>query len=143
MCWGENLYGQLGNGAVLPPPPAPGDPDPPPMKEATPQAVVGLADAASIGRGAEHACAVTSGPIACWGHNDGGQLAKPIATTPASSTPLGVTNSLGFNQVAGGDVHTCAMRSNGTAVCWGDNSFGQLGTATNTSSTSPVAVVAL
>lgn len=33
-------------------------------------------------------------------------------------------------QVAAGEKHTCALRSDRTVYCWGDNSRGQLGTST-------------
>jgi alpha-tubulin suppressor-like RCC1 family protein len=142
VCWGENLYGQLGNGITLPPPPQPGDPPPPPLKESTPQTVVGLSGVTAIGRGAEHACAVTtSGFVSCWGRNDLQQLGD--GTTTSTATPQPTIGLLGMNQVAGGEDHTCAMRANGTAVCWGDNTYGQLGDNTTTSSGVPVAVVAL
>ena len=53
------------------------------------------------------------------------------------------TSLLGVNQVAGGDSHTCSMKPNGTAQCWGNNASGQLGNNTTNSSTSPANVVAL
>ncbi|MSX00153.1 MAG: hypothetical protein F2809_04345, partial [Actinobacteria bacterium] len=42
-----------------------------------------------------------------------------------------------------GDDHTCALRTNGAALCWGDNSSGQLGTGDNFASLEPVSVTAL
>ncbi len=141
-CWGENLYGQLGNAAVLPPPPQAGDPPPAPLNENTPQAVVGLSGVTAIGRGSDHACAVTGGGfVSCWGRNGSSQLGDGL--TAANSSPQPAAGVIGMNQVAGGDGHSCAMRANGTAVCWGDNTFGQLGNNTTNSSTLPVAVVAL
>ena len=35
--------------------------------------------------------------------------------------------------VAAGALHTCALRGDGRVVCWGDNSFGQLGIGSNLS----------
>jgi hypothetical protein len=40
-----------------------------------------------------------------------------------------------------GTGHTCALRSNGTLVCWGFNSFGQLGNGTKTNQSTAVPVV--
>jgi alpha-tubulin suppressor-like RCC1 family protein len=54
-----------------------------------------------------------------------------------------VAGLFGMTQVTGGDSHSCALRANGTAVCWGDNSFGQLGDNTTASSLAPVNVVGL
>jgi alpha-tubulin suppressor-like RCC1 family protein len=143
-CWGENLYGQLGNGAVLPPPPGPNDPPPPPLRENLPQSVVGLSGVTAIGRGSDHACAVTGtgtlAGVSCWGRNDTNQISS--GTEEASSTPQ-PTSVLGANQVSGGDSHTCIMKPNGSAQCWGGNSSGQLGTNNTNSSSFPVSVVAL
>jgi len=47
---------------------------------------------------------------------------------------------VGASQVAGGYEYTCALMTDSTVKCWGDNTYGQLGNGTNTSSTIPVDV---
>ncbi|MEQ8205541.1 MAG: hypothetical protein RIA65_05140, partial [Woeseia sp.] len=42
--------------------------------------------------------------------------------------------------VSAGEEHTCVLKSNGKAYCWGDNAVGQLGNGSTKSSMSPVAV---
>ena len=74
-----------------------------------PTDVVGLAGVTAIGRGSDHACAVTGGGfVSCWGRNSSSQLGD--STTTSSSTPQ-PTSVLGVNQVAGGDDHTCTMKA--------------------------------
>ncbi len=52
-----------------------------------------------------------------------------IASVPAYSETL-----------SAGEDHTCILKSNGKAYCWGDNSVGQLGDGSTESSMTPVAV---
>ncbi|MEI6289852.1 MAG: hypothetical protein WCP19_05415 [Chloroflexota bacterium] len=46
-----------------------------------------------------------------------------------------------FTAVSTGFSHTCALTSHGGVMCWGDNSFGELGDRSNTNSLYPVDVV--
>jgi alpha-tubulin suppressor-like RCC1 family protein len=46
----------------------------------------------------------------------------------------------GVAAIAAGGDHTCAYLTGGTVECCGDNSVGQLGDGTTTSSTMPVPV---
>src|SRR5690606_9456614 len=42
--------------------------------------------------------------------------------------PVAVATGLSFTNVSAGGSHTCADDGDGTVYCWGDNTFGQLGT---------------
>jgi len=44
------------------------------------------------------------------------------------------------SQISLGDVHTCALKTNGTVYCWGHNVEGQLGDNTNENKKTPVQV---
>ena len=45
--------------------------------------------------------------------------------------------------IAGGQDHTCAVRSDGAVLCWGLNSWGQLGDGSLNSNASPVVVIGI
>lgn len=124
-CWGDNAYGQLGDGTAT--------------DRASPAAVSGISTATQVSAGKRHACAVlSSGAAKCWGDNGYGKLGD--GTTDERNTPVEVNGLSGASQIAAGDDHTCAVLSSGGAKCWGWNPDGQLGDGTQTNSSTPVDV---
>ncbi|MFZ9596248.1 MAG: RCC1 domain-containing protein, partial [Bdellovibrionia bacterium] len=128
-CWGDNSYGQLGTGSA-------GGADTNPRQ---PTLIPNLTSVQSLYAGGDHTCAIlNSGKAKCWGRNDWGQLGKGreidqsdhpyIASPSLISTVSGGIESLGL-----GPLHTCALLSDSSVWCWGNNSFGQLGDGTSTS----------
>ena len=58
-------------------------------------------------------------PGGCAGSNGNGQLGD--GTTTDSSVPTAVSGSHTFTQLsAGGQTHTCGLRTDGIALCWGE-----------------------
>ena len=86
--------------------------------------------------GADHTCALLSdSTVKCWGGNEHGQLGLGNMNTigddelPSSVGPVSVTTTPGVTlvQLAAGSHVTCAVLSDGTAKCWGENFQGELG----------------
>jgi alpha-tubulin suppressor-like RCC1 family protein len=92
--------------------------------------------------GAYHSLAVTSdGRAWAWGYDGGsGVLGNGKANTYESAVPVQVINLTGAIAVAGGEMHSVALRSDGTVWAWGGNGYGQLGNGGTTHSLVPVQV---
>ena len=130
-CWGANDSGQLGI-------------DPATPSTSVPVQVQGLTSGVTaITAGVRHSCAVVDGGVKCWGRNDSGLLGIDPATA-YTSVPVQVQGLTGgVTAVSTGAWHTCAVSSGG-AMCWGDNSSGQLGIGLTTNYSSvPVQVQGL
>jgi alpha-tubulin suppressor-like RCC1 family protein len=54
-----------------------------------------------------------------------------------SSSPIVIAGISSATQVSVGDTHVCAILTGGQVKCWGDNSYGQFGNGTTTSSATP------
>jgi len=114
-CWGQNAWGQLGNGTK--------------DLSVTPVAVSGGLQFQQVGTswGDEtgHACGLTSAGMAyCWGANYAGQLGNPTvvdgcAPYGCSTVPVPAAEGHTFTQIVTGVAHTCGLEADGTAWCWG------------------------
>jgi alpha-tubulin suppressor-like RCC1 family protein len=130
VCWGNNKYGQLGDGTAE-------------VRE-VPVPVVGLTtDIARVVAGWNHTCVVkTSGDLVCWGWNYYGQLGNGIRTT--STRPVDAGELVyGVTDLAIGWGHTCAITDAGGVQCWGLNDMGQIGDGSTTDAFLPVDVLGL
>ena len=127
LCWGWNLYGQLGKGDKA--------------DASTPVAVdrpnVGFA---AVSAGWYHTCAVSVGADGwCWGDNELGQVGD--GTNKGRITPSLVSGTISqLASVSTHGQHTCAATRGGGAWCWGYGEYGQLGNSGNANSNVPVAV---
>jgi hypothetical protein len=125
-CWGQNTYGQMGDGLVN------GDAD-----ALTPREVTALGDqVAQLSVGFEHTCTLMkNGSVYCWGHNAYGEigdgtsqeikLEDGIKPTPVAVTALGTDVAY----VSAGGFYTCIIKKSDKSLwCWGDNTEGHLST---------------
>ena len=135
-CWGDDTYGELGNGAGVT------------HSSSPPSTSVDLGTdrtAVSIDIGGDHSCAILDdGSLKCWGGDSNGQLGNGATTTADQHSPVSV--DLGTDRtaiaVSAGWQHTCAILDNGSLKCWGSDGDGQLGNGATTTvdQHSPVSV---
>ena len=139
-CWGQNTSGQLGNNSLA--------------SSSIPvgtlnAGLVGLTGITSVTTGQLHSCAVsTATGIYCWGGNTAGQLGLNSLTSQTTAQPVvgvggaGYLSGISTVSAGAGGNYTCALPTSGTGIyCWGQNTSGQLGNSTTTSSLTPVSSV--
>ncbi|WAL66546.1 Ig-like domain repeat protein [Amycolatopsis cynarae] len=135
LAWGANWYGQLGNGDTS----GTNQPTPVPVSLSLPTGVTVTAIAA----GGAYSLALTSdGTVLAWGANWSGQLGNGDTSGANQPTPVPVSLPPGtiVKAIDAGGAHSLAVTSNNGLLTWGDNSSGQLGDGTHTSSYVPVPI---
>ena len=112
-CWGENNFGQVGNGSTT--------------FLAGPQRVSGGLTFASITAGWRFSCGVTTdGEAYCWGRGEWGQLGDGLATR--SPVPAAVAGGHKFRKLDVGSSNlVCGLTTAGRILCWGLDLAGALG----------------
>jgi alpha-tubulin suppressor-like RCC1 family protein len=134
-CWGENTFGQLGDGTAT--------------HRSAPVPVAGGLSFTALTIGFAHTCGLTTdGSAYCWGWNQEGQLGTGSVTGPescdyggpisCSRVPVAVTGALRWAAISAGR-HTCGVTPARDAYCWG-GSGPQLGTGTTAQITAPAPV---
>lgn len=136
-CWGENDYGQLGDGSSAGPERCIVGTEPY-LCSTIPVTVSTLIDATAITVGPDDTCALLStGEVDCWGVAEDGALGDNANVGPeecrlsCSRTPVTVDGITDASAVAAGQNSGCAALSTGGVDCWGVNSIGQLGDGTS------------
>jgi alpha-tubulin suppressor-like RCC1 family protein len=83
---------------------------------------------------------VPAGWAFAWGSNNFGQLGNGTAINSRTAVGVNLPAGTTVTAVSGGVFHSLALTSTGHVLAWGDNTYGELGNGTNTSSSTPVAV---
>lgn len=142
-CFGQDEYGQIGDGAS-----GIGVDRPTPVAVALPEEATAIV-AGGPHFGSGHSCALlASGAVWCWGANVGGQIGNGESGFGALvSKPFHVSKLGGVAvALAAGGNHTCALQSGGDVFCWGYDDSGQIGDGNagpNVKVPSPVKVIGL
>ncbi|MBU1242238.1 hypothetical protein KKD52_11605, partial [Myxococcota bacterium] len=116
-CWGDNQFGQLGDGSTT--------------SSVVPVLVTLAEPAVVLAAGANHTCALVDEGgqtlVRCWGDNQHGQLgglADPFSSTPVQPAPDACS------ALTAGHDHNCVVTADAPygVLCWGRNDEGQVGT---------------
>ncbi len=136
-CWGRGTEGQMGNGTTT-------------AVNLNPVQVSTIGWTTKISVGHEHSCGIrTNGAALCWGRGSEGQMGNGT-TTAVNSTPvqvsgggrwIDITTSEMTGAAPADSFHSCGIKSDGTAWCWGRGTEGQMGNGTTTAvNSTPVQV---
>ena len=127
--WGENQYGQLGDGTTVA--------SDVPVRVRLPRGAKVVAVRASY----NYSVALTAaGHVLTWGYNGSGQLGNGFHTASEIPTRVRVPKGTTVLAIASGGFDGLALTKSGTVLAWGDNRYGQLGNGTRRSSNVPVRV---
>ena len=119
-CWGENEWGQIGDGTDT--------------ERPSPKRVGSRGAWAQATAGDFHTCAITTGKsLYCWGYNALGQVGDGTTVyprlLPRKVGTAGVWARVNAGGLNGGG-HTCAVSTGKSLYCWGYNSAGEIGDGT-------------
>ena len=132
-CWGANAEGQLGQGDQYPG-----------HDQALPVRVGTNSDWTFVATGQGHGCGIRApGTLFCWGRNSDGELGQGSTQDIELRSPTQVGTDSDWVEVACGQNHTCARKTDGRLFCWGSMASGALGVGDFVEHDSPTEVPAI
>jgi len=126
FCWGASPYGHNDPGTTIRTVPTR-------IASAPPFATLAVAQTVTCGLDA-------AGAAWCWGSENNGEMGDGDDAVHLRDLPHAVAGGHQFTALAGGDLHFCGLKADGTAWCWGKNTSGQLGDGTTVDRNAPVPV---
>jgi alpha-tubulin suppressor-like RCC1 family protein len=127
LAWGDNDFGQLGDGTTI-------ERDTP-VRITMPSSVKKVTKL--IGGGVFSLAVTGAGHLLSWGSNVFGELGDGTFTDHLQPEAVDLGSTTVTSVVAGG-LHVLARTSNGGILAWGENDFGQLGNNSTTNSNVPI-----
>ncbi len=132
-CWGDNTYGQVGNGENANSKNSP--------TAVTSNGVLNGKTIQDVKVGIYTSCSLADGGVYCWGRSNYGQVGDGTTTSrlnpvAAAQQPGNLTSS-NVVSIGSGANRGCATVADGRTFCWGLNSSGQIGDGTITTRTVP------
>jgi alpha-tubulin suppressor-like RCC1 family protein len=132
VCWGHNLFAQLGRRTPETCLVAGTFADP---CATSPAPISSNLSFRTLDVSGGHACGIaTDGRVFCWGFDQGGALGTAAVTDrcassnlPCSYTPVLATNRTDFQRIHTSSGFNCGLTATGDVHCWGANYVGQLG----------------
>lgn len=123
-CWGDNSSGQLGDGTV--------------QSRRTP-VTASISGVVDVVLGDGFTCALSvGGTVSCWGVNTDGQLGRTGSSSLTPST-VEVDGDHSVTSLSASSSRVCAVLSNATVKCWGEDITGIASPGTFASTVATVA----
>lgn len=128
--WGDNLYGDLGDGTF-------GSQSNRPVLVKLP---AGTRAVAIAGEGYSGLAVASTGKVYAWGFNGDGELGNGTFVNSDVPVPVRLPAGVTIRAIAGERNGGLALTSTGKVYAWGYNGYGNLGNGTTVDSSVPVAV---
>ncbi len=124
--WGDNFYGQLGDGTKI--------------NRSYPKKISGISDVIKVSCGEKHVIALKKdGTVWTWGKNYDGELGN-CNIQRNTTIPVKVKVLKNIVDIAGGSSHSLALSKYGTIWGWGRNIEGQLASIAFNKTNTPKAI---
>jgi hypothetical protein len=130
-CWGSNSHGECGTGTATP-------------QSILPTVLLGVSNIKELNLGGWNSsfALLADGTVMSWGWNIYNGLGRILHNSESySATPSLIAGLSNVKELDNSDYrHACAVLNDGTAKCWGNNSYGDLGNVSFQNSITPVSI---